>query len=81
MKRKKKKDTRKIFFVWLSNTTDSRDDEPIKIKARTKKEAEEVAEDYLGGRFLISDTYTRKEFKKAEPWWHAAMWKWKAKNE
>ena len=69
-----------IYFVWLSNNTDNRDDEPIKVKAKSKKEAGEIAEDYLDNRFTIRRVYTRKEFKKEEPWWHATMWKWKAKN-
>ena len=67
-----------IYYAWLRNNTDIRDDEPLKIEAKSKEEAEEIAGNHLGNRFTIRAIYTRKEFKKTEPWWHAMLWKVKA---
>lgn len=69
---------KKIFFVWLSNTTDHRDDEPLKVLASSKDEAKEIASNHLSCRFLIRDVYTRQEFKRLDPGWHALMWSSKA---
>lgn len=70
----------KYYIVWLRNTTDIRDDEPIKIKASSKNDASNIAKDYLRGRFLIRGVYTLPEFKKIEPWWHAHFWGAEAKK-
>jgi len=69
------------YFAWLRNTTDIRDDEPVKIKASSMVAARNIAGQHLRGRFLIRDVYTRKQFKKLYPWWHSIMWGQKARNE
>ena len=69
------------YFAWLRNTTNFKDDEPVKIKAKSMVEARNIAVKYLEGRFLIRDIYTRKQFKKFHPWWHSIMWGQKARNE
>jgi len=71
-----------IYFAWYRNHTDMRDDECIKIRASSLKEAEQVARDYLNSRrFLISYICTREQFKAREPWWHAHYWGMKAAND
>lgn len=70
------------FFVWLRNHTDMRDDEVLKIKAASKATAKtEAGRYYFPNRFSIHHVYTRHEFKKFEPWWHAHFWGRKAHNE
>jgi len=71
----------KIYFAWLRNMTSREDDEPIKIKAQTLEDARKVAANNLHGRFLIRDVYTRSQFKKLYPWWHATLWGTRAVNE
>ena len=63
-----------IYFAWLKNNTDSRDDEPLKISAKTKQEAYKIAANHLENRFTIGFVYTRQEFKKFDPWWHSVEW-------
>jgi hypothetical protein len=71
----------KTYVVWLRNNTDSRDDEPIKIKAKDKDEATEIAGHHLNNRFTISRVYTLKEFKRWDPGWHSLIWGNKVINE
>lgn len=72
----------RYYIVWLRNNTDIRDDEPVKIKASSKREASDiVADNYLRNRFTIRSVYTLPEFKKWEPWWHAHFWGKEASNE
>lgn len=63
-----------IYFAWLRNNTDIRDDEPLKIEANSLDEAHKIAYRHLDNRFTIKAVYSRKEFKKVEPWWHAMLW-------
>jgi hypothetical protein len=71
----------RYYIVWLRNNTDIRDDEPIKVKAKDKGEARNVATDYLGNRFSIRGVYTLGEFRKVDSWWASHFWGRKAINE
>jgi len=71
----------RYYIVWLRNNTDIRDDEPIKVKAESKKQASEIAGGYLKNRFSIRAVYTLPEFKKFEPSWHSIFWGQKAVHE
>jgi hypothetical protein len=71
----------RYYIVWLRNNTDIRDDEPVKIKAKSEREARDIASNYLCNRFTIRGIYTLKEFKEFDPWWHAHFWGQKAINE
>jgi len=64
----------KLFFAYLSNHTDCRDDEVIKIKARDKKQAREIAEGVCRINFTIIDIYTRQQLKRNYPEWHSLLW-------
>lgn len=65
-----------IYFAWINNHTDSRDDDVLKISAANKKTAERYAEVYAStrGNCSVGDIYTRKEFKKDHPEWHSLLW-------
>jgi hypothetical protein len=69
------------YIVWLENLTDHRDDEPIKVKASSRKKAEEIGQNYTRGRFGVGRVYTYKEFRKIDPFWHTIFWGKKAENE
>lgn len=72
MKKSKKvvrKATKKIWYAWLSNTTDHDDDEPLKILAYDYEHAHRIAGHHLSNRFLISGVYTSKDFGKYYPGW------------
>ena len=71
----------KYFIVWLRNSTDHRDDEPVKVKANSKEHAKEIASDYLSWRFTFGPVFTLKEFRKYDPWWASHFWGRKARNE
>lgn len=72
----------KYFFAWFSNKVDNRDDEPIKIRAKDKRQAQKIAiEEMNSCRFSLRNVYTAKQFKRIEPWWHAHFWGQKAINE
>jgi len=72
----------KYYIVWLSNRTDNRDDEVMKLKAKNKKEARKIAEEECADyRFDVSEVYTLPEFKKYDEWWHALIWGQRAINE
>lgn len=71
----------RYYIVWLRNNTNRLDDEPIKVKASSVKEAKDIASPYLRGRFSFGGVYTLQEFKRREPWWHAHFWGRKAINE
>jgi hypothetical protein len=70
-----------IFFAWLSNKTDCQDDEWLKIKANSKKQAKRIAEEHCRWNFYVSSVMTRKQMKKYDPWVHAHEWGRKAANE
>jgi hypothetical protein len=69
----KKKPSKKVFVVWLSNTTDRQDDEPIKVKASSKEEAKDIAWNYSSNRFTIRNVFTLKEFREFDPGWSALI--------
>jgi len=71
----------RYYIVWLHNNTDSRDDEPIKVKAASPGDAKIYAGYYLRGRFSLGRIYTLKEFRKRDAWWAAHFWGQKAINE
>lgn len=67
----KTKNTMKTFYVWKYNKVDSRDDEPEKIKAESKFEAEcKVSEKW---RWSSVKAMTKKEFFKEHPDWRGLI--------
>lgn len=66
----------KLFFVMLFNTTDERDDDMLKIKAKTKPKAKEAAEEYVRDHpnYTVGPFYTRKTLKLCQPDWHSLLW-------
>lgn len=70
MARKRTPNRLRWFVVWLANLTDSRDDEPVRVKARTKTAAEAEAIDGRETRFCIRNTYDgMRAFYKDYPDW------------
>jgi len=80
-KKKRKKRAGKIFFAWLCNKVDNRDDEVVKLRASSKRQAKKIAENYVGYRFTLGNVFTQKQFKRYEPDWHALLWGQAAENE
>ncbi len=71
----------RYWIVWLNNTTDCQDDEPVKVRAKTREEAGHIAYDHKKPRFCVGNVYTLKEFREWEPWWSSVLRKQKAVNE
>jgi len=65
-----------IYFAWINNHTDRRDDDVLKVKAQSRKEAKRYADDYCLSRGGVSvmRVFTRKEFKRFDPGWHRLLW-------
>jgi len=60
----------RIYYVYASNHTDSRDDEVWKVRASSKEEAREWASQQRSNRFSVRQVYTAAEMKaKADGWW------------
>jgi len=57
------------FYVWLFNSTDPRDDEPVKVKAKTKAEALIMALSKDSWRWSHGEPFTKTEFFKLHPDW------------
>lgn len=66
----KKKSRRKYFYAWLRNYTDSRDNEPTKVKAASVEEAREILERTINhNRFSLGTVYDNlKKFRKTYDW-------------
>lgn len=71
----------RIYFVWLHNKADHRDDSVLKIKAQSKRQATRIAQEMCQPNFYVGRTFTRKEFKEYDPWWHSLLWGQEAANE
>jgi hypothetical protein len=71
----------RIYFVWLHNKTDCRDDDVLKIGVRSKGQATRIAHQMAQSNFSVGRTFTRQEFKKYDPEWHSLQWGHKADNE
>lgn len=64
-----------IYFAWLSNQTNRKDDDWMKIRAASYEEARSLAIERMDSRrFSFRYAVTRKEFKKIEPWIHSIEW-------
>jgi hypothetical protein len=64
----------KLFFVYLSNRVDERDDEVVKVQASTKTRALKLVSDKYGCRFGIGKVMTRQGLKRFYPDWHELLW-------
>jgi hypothetical protein len=66
----------KLFFVMLFNKADERDDDMLKISAKTKPHAMRVARDYVQTHtnLFLGEVYTRKQLKRCQPEWHSLLW-------
>lgn len=73
----------RTYFVHLENTTDSADDDFVKVLASNPKQAKQVAIEYncYRSNYTIGSIYNRKRFKKEFPDWHAVLWGLKAVNK
>ena len=58
----------RTYIIWLCNNTDSRDDEPVRVKAHNPQEAVKNASIDLS-RFRIGNVYTLREFFDLYPGW------------
>ncbi len=58
-----------VWIVWLLNRVDSRDDEPTKVMASSKGEAEMLAQDEAGWRFTVGYACRAREFYRDNPGW------------
>lgn len=62
---------KRIYVVWLCNRQDYRDDEWIKVRARTENEARRLGVYYLGlggrsMRFHVGKVYTWSEIRRMD---------------
>jgi len=64
----------RLFFVMLENHTDTRDNDCLKILAKTKPEAMRIAEAHCRSNFSVGTVFTRKGLKRYDPEWHALLW-------
>lgn len=71
----------RIYFVWLHNRTDKRDDDVLKIKAQSENQATQIARQMCRSNFYVGRAFTRQEFKEYDPLWHNLRWGHKADNE
>jgi len=69
-----------IFYVYLHNKTDCRDDEVRKVKAATPKEAKEIASSRDSWRWNVGRAYRAKDFRKAHPDWYSLLSSVKAES-
>ena len=68
----------RTWVAWFHNRTDSRDDEPYRVKARTREEASQLAFEAMPiGRFTMGHVYTLQEFYEWQPEWR---WIWSKKR-
>ena len=71
----------KLFFVYLHNNTDERDDEVVKVRARTKNRALAVVEPQTRENFTVGSVMTGKGLKRFDAEWHALLWGQKPQYE
>lgn len=65
----------RTYFVWMRNKRDRQDDNVLKVKAESKKDAEKLCEDYRPSKFFPLKAYTIDQFKKHDMWWYRTMQK------
>lgn len=78
-----------LFFVCVENKVDRRDDNVLKIKAKSKKDAKVIAYDYIKEKkwkdyqniIEIGRVFSKKEFLDFDPEWHALLWGRRIVNE
>ena len=66
--------SKRLFFAMLENGTDSRDNDCLKILAKTKSEARRIAEARCRYNYTVGSVFTRKGLKRYDPEWHALLW-------
>ncbi len=60
---------RKTYYFWLTNHTDTRDNEPYAVSAMSENEAIEEARHKAGQRFSVGHAYrSARDFRKAIGW-------------
>ena len=69
----------RYYCVWMSNHTDHRDDEAIKVRANSIEEAKDIARTYQPNRFSIKNIYSLGDFKKFTGWSHKMATKYRCK--
>jgi len=67
---------KKVYYVYMHNTTDRRDDEVFKVKASSEPEAKSEAESHSQGRFSVGwakpatpKSKRDKAFLRDYKWW------------
>lgn len=64
----------KLFFVYVHNNTDVRDDSVIKVRARTRTRAKSLVVQSERGNVSVGSVMTLKGLKRFDPEWHALLW-------
>ncbi len=63
-----------IFYVYMTNNTDNRDDRVFKCVARSPEVAKRMAKrSDSRGRFSIGTVYLAKKFRQAHPDWYSLL--------
>lgn len=65
-----------IFYVYLHNKVDSRDDDVYKCRASSPQVAKRMARNSKGDRFNIGRTFRPKEFRKRHRDWYDLISGW-----
>jgi len=64
----------RLFFVYLHNNTDVRDDEVVKVRARTKPRALALVKERVRSNFTVGKVMTNTGLKRFDAEWHALLW-------
>lgn len=60
-----------IYYVQLQNNTDCRDDDVIRVRAKSRNAAYKVARYHCPSNYSIGTVYSASKFRKEDPeyWW------------
>ncbi len=76
----------KVYFAYLKHVSDPKKDDVIKIKAKSREKATEIAEHvtyeskeqhYIGARrkWAVERIMNRNQLMRFDPRWHACLWR------
>lgn len=67
--------SKRLYYVYCHNRTDSRDDDVLKIRAATMGKALDHARDTMArSRWIVGVAYRGPAFKREYPEWHRLLW-------
>lgn len=69
-----------IFYVYMHNKTDEKDDTVLKVVAPSSVAAKKMAGRRDRGRFTIGSAYRPKDFKIKHPDWYELLYKQSAET-